>query len=187
MLNHNLAYWVWRGALESKNASYIWHSLLKAKPWLCGNLRWVVGRGNRIAIGLDAIKGFSGDHLLSLPILQIFYNSGIKTLAHIWNRRSFAFPPSCWPSSQDLGFPTDLEPELEHYRYMLGRASIVLNDKEDHLAWGGRKFGGNILVQDVYSYITQDLRTAHCEAWLADMWRWEAPLKPLLSWNASSD
>lgn len=43
------------------------------------------------------------------------------------------------------------------------------------------KLGGNILVQDIYSYITQDLRTAHCEAWLADMWRWEAPLKPLLS------
>lgn len=101
-----------------------------------------MGRGDRIAIGLDAIKGFGGDHLLSLPILQFFYDSGIKTLAHIWNRRSFAFPPSCWPSSQDLGLPTDLERESEHYRYMLGHASIVLNDKEDHLAWGGREVGG---------------------------------------------
>lgn len=87
------------------------------------------------------------DWMLSKVLVEIIFfhfqfYSFSTTLAHIWNRRSFAFPPSCWPSSQDLGLSTDLERESEHYRYMLGHASIVLNDKEDHLAWGGREVGG---------------------------------------------
>lgn len=43
---------------------------MRNKYWLLRNLRWEVGRGNRIEIGLDDIKGVEGIHTLSIHILE---------------------------------------------------------------------------------------------------------------------
>lgn len=51
--------WHNAGALEKKENTHIWTSMMKLKHWLLGNLRWEVGLGTKVEIGLASIKGMA--------------------------------------------------------------------------------------------------------------------------------
>ena len=56
---------------------------MRNKYWLLQNLIWEVGRGNRIEIGLDDIKGVEGIHILSIHILEHLHKKMIYFMNYI--------------------------------------------------------------------------------------------------------
>lgn len=56
--------------------SYIWSSFIKVKQWLLGNIKWEIGLGNNMEIGLYTITGFNGDHSFPIMLIKFLHNLG---------------------------------------------------------------------------------------------------------------
>lgn len=46
---------------------------MKNIHWLMGFVRWEVGNGSKIKVGLDSIKGMVGNHSFSFQILNLLH------------------------------------------------------------------------------------------------------------------
>lgn len=51
--------------------------------WLLNFLRWDAGDGTQVEIDLNVVKGFSGNHTLSVPLLDLLCDKGIFYLNQI--------------------------------------------------------------------------------------------------------
>ncbi len=118
------------GAFEKCNGLYVWRIQLKFKPWICGNLKWQVDSGDRVAIGLDAIKCMVGDRSLSPNLLHFLYGFGCSFIMHIGIPNLSPIASPAWLSSLDLNIMTSHVWEWELYRIKLCQ-DILLLEKFD--------------------------------------------------------
>lgn len=72
--------WIRNGAKKKACVSYIWCSMMKNLQWLLGFIRWKVGDGAMVEIGLDAIKGIYGNYSLSVILLNYIHVEGTHLL-----------------------------------------------------------------------------------------------------------
>ena len=79
MHNQSLFSWVRNLELHNRGTSLIWNSFIKFYHWISQSLRWKVGSGEAIGLGIDHFLGMELDYLIS-PALISFLNS-----QDIWN------------------------------------------------------------------------------------------------------
>lgn len=76
---------------------------MKVKYWLFGNLKWEIGSGTLVEIGLDPIKRFLENHSLPYPLIRIFHDKGIYFLHQIHIDVNSIFHYATQACSKDLG------------------------------------------------------------------------------------
>jgi len=72
--------WIKSGSQVTNKASYIWNNLMEVKHWLIGNLKWEIGEGTLVEIGLDPIRGFLEKHYLPCQLIRYIHDKGIYFL-----------------------------------------------------------------------------------------------------------
>jgi len=127
--------------------------LTKSKPWIQGYIIWMVRRGDIIRIGLDAIIGLAGNHILPPPIIQFLHGHELFTLADIGCQQSVISSSSSWPHAENLALLMELNVKWENYRSHLYHADIALSKRADRHSWGGLSHGGEISTKETYKYI----------------------------------
>lgn len=86
---------------------------MKIKQRLIVNLRWEIGTGALMEIGMDPINGFDGNHHMPITLIMYNHNLGIYFLNQIQVSHDSTFLYPSWICSWDLGFYGDLEETWE--------------------------------------------------------------------------
>lgn len=142
--------WIVAGTQSKSCISTIWRSLRFVVPWLCCNLRWAVGDGQKIQVGLDAIKGMLGCHLLSTSLSNFLIQRKLNNLDNIGRGQLFPHSTNLWPHANELGILMHMEAEWETYRGNLCQSGISLSRWPGRLQWGGKIFNGCTAVVEAY-------------------------------------
>lgn len=111
MSGKDFTIWIRDGAKRKTCASYIWGSVMKNIQWLLNFLRWDVGDGTQVEIDLNAVKGFSGNHTLSVPLLDFLCDKGIFYLNQFHKMRNNFSIFHSWLKEVELGLHGNLAVE----------------------------------------------------------------------------
>ena len=154
----------------SKRSSQIWHILLHVRKWLVGNILWSFGRGDRILIWIDYILGMNNSNHLPSCVLDalhlwvfFFLNQAYR---HIHNSLSY---PS-WMDASDLGLSGVTAMFWDQYISDLKMVGLVHMNREDILSWNGSLCCGNVVVSEIYSYISRATHHLSSKCWFMKAW-----------------
>jgi len=113
----------------------------------------MVRRGDIICIGIYAIIGLAGNHILPPQIIQFLHGHELFILVDIGCQLSLISSSSSWPHAENLALLMELNLKWENYRCHLYHADIALINREDVHSWCGLFHGGEISTKEAYKYI----------------------------------
>ena len=103
MFGYSFTSWVGMGAKKRIQSSYIWGSLHIVLALLMGQVRWSMGDGSKVQIGLDSIVCFYRNHTLYVHLLNHLQSMQIVHINHVFCNRVQNLNGQEWMSAEDLG------------------------------------------------------------------------------------
>jgi hypothetical protein len=118
--------WLRSPKFEQKTISKIWCGLIASMHlilhWLC----WAPGLGQLISIGTDMIIGLENLSFLSQPLVSMFNQNHIHTLARVRKILNSAFLCDYWLISTNINIRGSLSTEWDLFRKTLTDSGIIL-------------------------------------------------------------
>lgn len=139
MNGKTLSIWSRMGARMSSGESHIWSSMSRNYHWMLGFMQWVLGDGRQEEVGLDALKGFIGNHSLSYALLKTLHDKGIFNYAHITDKNNWFTSQLSWLRAIYIGLIDNLAIEWEAFLTNLYDSGAYNSVGEDIMQWEGPK------------------------------------------------
>jgi len=152
-------------------------NMMKGNHWMLGNMRWAIWDGNKVEVGLDAIKGLEGNHSLSASLITLLHEKGIYKIAHIVVKNNHFSAHPTWLRAIDICLIEKMTIKWEAYITNLDATGTFIGEDEYRLQWEGPAKYGFPKVKEIYDNLPLIEKSFNPITWYREAWGWEIPMK----------
>lgn len=147
---YNSTQWLRHHHLCLSRASAVWTSIGKSIAYVKKGIKWKIGNGTELLVGVDPFIGDKGIYRLPRDLIAELHNRRLMVLSQFFISGRDV-PSECWRSAADLNLPLRWHMEWDRYVTKLAFSGIRLGVSPDQLVWDSPGSMGILSVRNAYN------------------------------------
>lgn len=152
--------------------SAVWSSIYRTFDLIGLWLKWKIGNGVELFVGVDPFIGDGGGYRLPTSLIKELQERQVTVLSQFFLDRTI-LSSECWLTAGELNLPLQWHNCWGNYIANLSAAGIKLNSVPDSLTWDVPAAKGILSVKNIYNVLERNIPNPHQPCWWHKrLWEW---------------
>lgn len=170
-------HWLWNHQPGFLQVSVIWSSIYSSFDLIGLWLKWNIGNGDELFVGVDPYMDDGGDYRLPDVFIKDLQERQVSVLSQIFLDRS-VLSSEGWLTAGELNLPQHWHDCWGNYIARFSAAGIKFNSEPNSLTWDGPGGNGILNVKNLYNVLERNTPNPHLPRWWhRRLWKWNIPPK----------